>query len=56
MYTCQMQKSVLEMKNLQKMLEVSYETLFELEDHVKGADQWLQRWAKTLTSVTAVVD
>ena len=49
-----MQKSVQEM-NLQRILEVSYETLFELEDCVKGADQ-LQRWAQTLTSITAVVD
>ena len=56
MYTCQMQKSVQEMKNLQRILEVSYETLFELEDCVKGADQQLQRWAQTLTSITAVVD
>ena len=56
MYTHQMQKSVQEMKNLQKILEVSYETLFELEDCVKGADQQLQRWAQTLTSITAVVD
>ena len=56
MYTRQMQKSVQEMKNLQRILEVSYETLFELEDHVKGADQRLQRWAQTLTSITAVVD
>ena len=56
MYTHQMQKSVQEMKNLQRILEVSYETLFELEDHVKGADQRLQRWAQTLTSITALVD
>ena len=56
MYTCQVQKSVQEMKNLQKMLEVTYETLFKIKDHVKGSDQWLQRWAQTLTSITAVVD
>ena len=56
MYTRQMQKSVQEMKNLQRILEVSYETLFELEDRVKGADQRLQRWAQTLTAITAVVD
>ena len=39
MYTHQMWRSVQEMKNLQKILEVSYETLFGLEDHTKGADQ-----------------
>ena len=39
MYTHQIQKSVQEMKHLKKILEVSYDTLFELEDHVKGADQ-----------------
>ena len=43
MYTCQMHKSVQEMKHLQKILEVSYDTLLEFEGHVKGADQWLQR-------------
>ena len=56
MYTCQIQKSVQEMKHLQNILEVRYDTLFELEDHVKGADQQLQRWAQTCTSITAVVD
>ena len=56
MYTHQMKKSVQEMKNLQTILEVSYDTLFEVEDHVKGTDQWLQRWAQNLTSITAVVD
>ena len=43
MYTCQMQKNIQEMQNLQKILEVSYDTLLELEGHVKGADQQLQR-------------
>ena len=56
MHTHQMQKGIQEMKNLQKVLEVSYDTLFELEDHVRGADQWLQRWDQTLTLTTAVVD
>ena len=39
MYTHQMQKIVQKMKNLQKIMEVSYDTLFELEDCIKGADQ-----------------
>ena len=56
MYTHQMQKSVQEMKNLQKILEVSCDTLFELEDHVKGAVQQIQRWSQTLKLTTAVVD
>ena len=56
MYTHQMQKSVQEMKNLQKMLKVSYETLLKLEDYLKGADQQLKRWAQNYTSITAVVD
>ena len=55
-YTHQMQKSVQDMRNLQKMLEVSYDTLLELEDCVKGVDQQLKRWAQTLTSTTAVVE
>ena len=56
MYTHQMQKNVQEMKNLQKILEVSYDTLCDLEDHVKWADQQLRRWAQPITSTTAVVD
>ena len=56
MYTCQMQKSVQEMKHLQKILEVSYDTLSESEDHEKVLISSYRDGLLTLTSITAVVD